>query len=430
MRIITKSSCPEASRHLSPVLGCSHALHLLLVHTKGTKLSWNHCADGPIPKHNLRHPGQAGQGLSLDRVCPRWTGFVPGQLDRVCLWIGFVPEQLDRFVPGWAGQGLSQAGQSLSQASWTEFNPGQVCPRLDRFVSGQDLSQASWTGFVLDWTGFIPAQPTSLSFLPFKPCPVCACSVPGKHIPAKPPGTQPQPPQGCSKSHLRNPCCPCDPCTAWTRHPEWTQREENILFFSFFFKINKSCCHQMQTLQTPGPFIFGTASRFRFTQENEIGHPSFPFYILFSVQAFSAGGRLQDGGGVWKTLVRLRQIFSASCCSANEVCNFLYLQHERNKVTRNCSLQILKEAKFLKHGTSCKSFFFCPGGIKSGLQKSPSIHPGKIRLFKSLLIGDPKASNTISQVLVLSQGSLFQTRGVREQQPDWGGTWTETAALE
>lgn len=78
----------------------------------------------------------------------------------------------------------------------------------------------------------------------------------------------------------------------------------------------------------------------RFTRENKIGHPSFTLYIhLFSARALAhrEGCMMQ----VWK-------IFSgetnhlASCSLANGVCNFLYLQQKKNKVTQNRPPQIFK----------------------------------------------------------------------------------------
>lgn len=69
-----------------------------------------------------------------------------------------------------------------------------------------------------------------------------------------------------------------------------------------------------------------------------------PSHYIFYFLSINAQGRLQDGG--LKNPCKTETNLPASCCSANEVCNFLYLQHKKNKVTRNCSPQILKRPNF------------------------------------------------------------------------------------
>lgn len=180
-------------------------------------------------------------------------------------------------------------------------------------------------------------------------------------------------PLGQQKSHLKGPrCCaaswgPCADSCQSEKHPEWTQNKKTS-FFKKYYSSTKCNDHKLKALSSLAQY------HNRFTWENKIGHPSFTLYIhLFSVHALAhrEGSMVQ----VWKIFLGETNHL-ASCSLANGVCNFLYLQQKKNKVTQNRPPQIFKEAKLLKCGTSCNLFFY-PVWNMSGLPKALNIHTWK-----------------------------------------------------
>lgn len=197
------------------------------------------------------------------------------------------------------------------------------------------------------------------------------CEVLRKYIPDKSLVTWPSAPTGATEkppertTMLRwGPCA--DSCQS-EKHPEWTQNKKTS-FFKKYYSSTKCNDHKLKALSSLAQY------HNRFTRENKIGHPSFTLYIhLFSVHALAhrEGSMVQ----VWKIFLGETNHL-ASCSLANGVCNFLYLQQKKNKVTQNHLPQIFKEAKLLKCGTSCNLFFY-PVWNMSGLPKALNIHTWK-----------------------------------------------------